>query len=336
MSPLSALITGLTTGGLTCFAVQGGLLLGLLARRENNGAEEETSGPARLILPVSAFLVAKLVAYTIAGFLLGWFGNRIALTDTTKIVLQTVAGVVMIIAGVRLFAPRFLPWLTFNPPSSVRRFIRQRAKSKLIIAPAILGFLTVFIPCGTTQAMELAAIASSNALQGAALLAAFTLGTFPLFLVIGMLARGSVLIQRRLTALAAVVVISLGLYTLNGVLVYTGSAYSVQNVAASASEIIWGDSQSADAVADVNPRIIVYAGGYDPDTITVPSGQDVTLTLVGQPILGCTNIFRIPQLNLTTNVKPDAETKIAAFFPTPGRYTFTCGMGMYTGTINAI
>ncbi|MBI5404866.1 MAG: sulfite exporter TauE/SafE family protein [Candidatus Kerfeldbacteria bacterium] len=334
MTPLAALITGLTTGGLTCFAVQGGLLLGILAKREETQSTGEVSKLERIFLPVSAFLVAKAIAYTIAGFLLGWLGARMALTDTWKMILQSVAAAAMLIAGVRLLWPRFLPWLSFTPPAAVRRFVRRSTKSELVIAPAVLGFLTVLIPCGTTQAMELAAMASSSPLAGASIMLGFTLGTFPLFLIIGILARGSTMAQRRLSYAAALVVIGLGLYSFNGVLLYAGSPYSFQNVIASVDRVLFGSQVPVEA--DTNPVINVLANSYNPDELTIPSGRDVNLTLTTKGRLGCTSIFRIPELNITKNLNPSDTTTFAINFPNPGRYTFTCGMGMYSGTINAI
>lgn len=336
MSPFTALITGLTTGGLTCFAVQGGLLIGLLARR--NEGDEVLTGWRRLFLPVSAFLAAKIVAYTTLGLGLGWLGNRLSISSGAQIALQVVAGLFMVVAGIRLIVPHWLPWLTITPPAGVRRFIRQRAKSQALIAPAILGFLTVLIPCGTTQAMELAAIATGNAFQGAAILLAFTLGTVPLFFIIGVLARETSLFRRRLKYAAASLVVGLGLYSLNGALVASGSSYTFQNVVAGARFAFFGESAGAEgnAVAATNLVINVLPAGYDPNELTVPAGQPVTITLNAEGRLGCTSIFRLPQLDIETAVAQDRPTTIAATFAKPGRYTFTCGMGMFSGTINAV
>jgi sulfite exporter TauE/SafE len=331
MTPLAAFITGLTTGGLTCFAVQGGLLLGLLARRQEG--DERLSHWQRLFLPVSAFLIAKAIAYALLGFGLGWLGNKIQLTDTARIWLQSAAGIFMVISGIKLIFPQWLPWLSFQPPAGVRRFIRRSARSQAIVAPAILGFLTILIPCGTTQAMEVAAIASGAALSGAGIMLAFVLGTAPLFLLIGILAKGTTLLQRRLSYAAATIVIGLGLYTLNGVLVLVDSPYSVQNeVAALRATLSSGET----AEVSSNPVITVAGNGYSPSQLTVPAGQPVTLTLNTTGNLGCTSIFVIPKLNIRKNLPDRGTTIVAANFPESGRYSFTCGMGMYTGTIEAI
>lgn len=338
MSPLTALLTGLTSGGLTCLAVQGGLLVGLLARRE----PDSETGPRwrQLVAPVGAFLSAKLVAHALLGLGLGLLGSRLALSPQVRIALQTLAALFMVVAGIRLLRPTWLPWLNFVPPAPLRRLVRRAGRNESLLAPALLGLLTIFIPCGTTQAMEIAAIATRSASQAAAIMGAFVLGTAPLFFVIGLLAKGTTLIQRRLAFVTAAIVIGLGLSSLNGVLVMTGSSYSFQSQRAAWAWVLSGreaqPSGDANAVADNAPTIEVRTNGYTPSSLTVAANQPVTLNLRGLGRLGCTSIFRIPTLNIEQSIHSDGTTRVALRFPRPGRYTFTCGMGMYTGTIDAV
>lgn len=334
MSFLSAFMTGITTGGLTCLAVQGGLLIGVLAVADTeSGARRDWR---RLIMPVSAFLVAKIAIHTVLGFGLGWFGNSIALTPTIRITLQVVAGLFMLVTGIRLIAPNFLPWLTLMPPARVRRFIRASSKSTSLFAPFVLGLLTILIPCGTTQAIEIAAIATGDAFRAASIMLGFTLGTAPLFLIIGVLAKGTTLLQKRLSYVAAALVIGLSLYTLNGALVLTDSPYEFHNVTRAVGNALFGERTAEPASANDTPTILVSASGYSPDEITVHAGRTVHLTLQTRSTLGCTGIFRIPQLNIEQSLTPSSTATITATFPNTGSYTFTCGMGMYRGTINAI
>lgn len=335
MTPLTALLTGLTTGGLTCLAVQGGLLFGLLARRQEDDAQ--LRGWQKLFLPVSAFLVAKIAIYTLFGLGLGWLGSKLQLTQTTRIVLQSIAGAFMIVAGIRLIVPSWLPWLNINPPAAVRRFVRRSAKSQALAAPAFLGLLTILIPCGTTQAMEIAAIATGKPLAAASILLAFTLGTAPLFLIIGVLAKGTAFFQSRLRWVAAALVVGLGLYTLNGVLIMVDSPLTLQRQATAFNKVFLGGSNSNETeVAETDQVINVLSNGYNPDTVTVSAGQPVRLRLKTGGIYGCTSVFRIPKLKIEKSLPATGETIVTATFQNPGQYTFSCGMGMYSGTINAI
>lgn len=339
MSPLTAFLTGLSTGGLTCLAVQGGLLLGLLAIRQDDEGEVYLGRWQRLILPVNAFLVAKILVYSIFGFALGALGSQLQLSGSARIWLQLIAALFMIATGVRLIFPRWLPWLNIGAPAGIRRLVRRSARSRLMIAPAILGALTILIPCGTTIAMEAAAVTTGSAIQAARIMFAFTIGTAPLFFVLGILARGTAVFQRRLAWVAAAFVIGVGLYTFNGVLVLLDSPYSWQREVVAARQAFGrDDGQTANATitADSAPVITVLAAGYAPNAVTVPSGQPVKLTFKGQGNTGCTSVVRIPKLQVLKTLTPNGIDVVTATFPKPGKYTFTCGMGMYSGVIEAV
>lgn len=181
-------LTGLFAGALTCLAVQGGLLATSIAQRHEENLKDETikSGNA---LPILSFLAAKLVAYTILGLLLGWFGSLFQLSLAANIVMQLAVGIFMLGTALNLLNvhPLFR-YFIIQPPKFLTRMIRKESKSKNLFAPAILGAFTVFIPCGATQAMMALSIASGNPISGAAILFVFVLGTSPLFFILGYLA----------------------------------------------------------------------------------------------------------------------------------------------------
>lgn len=77
-------ITGLVTGGLTCLAVQGGLLTSMIAQRESTIASV-TNAKGQNAVPILSFLFAKLIAYTFLGFLLGWLGAVVQLSLSIKV-----------------------------------------------------------------------------------------------------------------------------------------------------------------------------------------------------------------------------------------------------------
>jgi sulfite exporter TauE/SafE len=187
-------ITGLTVGGLTCLAVQGGLLASIIAAREEDQLEKEkrnkrgatVSFHTQTVWPTLVFLGSKLVAYTILGFILGAFGGVLNISPTVQIWMQFVAGLYMIAIALNLLNVHpIFRYAVIQPPRFLTRMVRNQSKSKDLFAPAFLGALTIFIPCGTTLAMEALAISSANAFLGAAIMAAFVLGTTPLFFGVG-------------------------------------------------------------------------------------------------------------------------------------------------------
>src|SRR3989344_3713342 len=135
-------LTGLTVGGLTCLAVQGGLLASVIAERSEGDLEEGKSGKHNL-LPILAFLVTKLIAYTTLGFLLGLFGQSLAISDQVRITMQILAGIYMLlVAGDLLNLHPIFRYAILQPPRFLTRMIREESKSQDIFAPALLGFMT--------------------------------------------------------------------------------------------------------------------------------------------------------------------------------------------------
>lgn len=345
-------ITGLTVGGLTCLAVQGGLLASTIAVREEADLESGNKRRHTIFLTL-AFLIAKLAAYTLLGFILGAFGGALNISPEVQIVMQFIAGLYMIAIALNLLNVHpIFRYVVIQPPRFLTRIVRNQSKSKDLFAPAFLGVMTIFIPCGTTLAMEALAISAANAVLGAAIMFSFVLGTTPLFFGIGWLT--TILgdnFRKKFLKFAALAVIYLGVKSVNGALVAGGSPVTLQNLAANSPVQIdlnagyerrIGYQQQAKG-ADRSVReengeqiadISVYPNGYSPSYLQVKSGERVKLNISSVGGLGCTSVFRIPQLGISKNVPLNGKTEIA-FTPTnPGKIIWTCSMGMYSGIID--
>ena len=165
---LLAFITGLTTGGLSCLAVQGGLLASSIASEVEQSVQKQ-SAPVQRVKPGTAsqqlqvragrpillFLTAKLVAYTLLGFVLGWVGSVFQLTPMMRAILLIAIGVFMVGNALRMLNVHpIFRYFALEPPSFVTRYIRRKSKDQSsALTPLFLGALTVLIPCGVTQAM---------------------------------------------------------------------------------------------------------------------------------------------------------------------------------------
>lgn len=322
-------LTGLTTGGLSCLAVQGGLLAATLA------ATAESDHQLHDAIPTALFLISKLLAYTLLGALLGYFGSIFQLTASARIWFQVIAAVLMLgLAGNMLNLHPIFRYFVIQPPKWVGRLLRNQSRTPGVFAPVLLGLFTVLIPCGVTQAMEVLAVSSGNPVSGALVLFSFVLGTSPLFLIIGWLTtKFSETFRARFFKAAAFLVIFIAFSSLNGALVLAGSKYSFDNW-------VWAFKQtfliSAAPAATNDVTINVANNGYSPRNFSVKVNQPVNLTLVTQGTYSCASVFTIPSLNITKVLPPTSSTQIS-FTPTQtGILSFACGMGMYTGTINVI
>lgn len=325
-------MTGLTVGGLTCLAVQGGLLASVIAVREEEEVEKGIN-TKNTVLPTLAFLMAKLFAYTILGFILGAFGGAVGINQTAQIIMQFVAGLYMVAVALNLLNihPIFR-YAIIQPPKFLTRKVRNQSKSKALFAPALLGAMTIFIPCGTTLAMEALAISSANAIYGALIMGVFVLGTVPLFFGIGWLT--SVLgdnFRAVFLKTAALAVLYLGIVSINGALIAGGSTINLGSIANTDTAVSVSNSNGVQ-----NVDITITSRGYSPNYIKVKKNQLVKLKLTSTDAYTCASAFRIPSLGITKNLQPN-DTQVIEFTPAnTGKIAFTCSMGMYRGVIDVI
>lgn len=340
MNLTAIFLTGLLTGGLTCLAVQGGLLAATLAEREQEKLEDKAKNSGKA-LPILSFLGAKLIAYTLFGFLLGWLGSVFQLSPVMSGVVQILVAIFMIGTALNLLNihPVFR-YFVIQPPRFLTRIVRSQAKSGDLFAPALLGALTIFIPCGTTQAMMALAIASGNSLSGALIMFAFVLGTSPIFFVLGYLATrlGEALHQKFLRVAAAVIVL-LAIFNLNNGLALTGTNFAVEAAWRNVFCTIAFCTKNSDLLHDVasEATINIGSGGYSPNQITVRASSAVTLKLVNNGGGGCAAAFTVPSLGIRKIVPVGSVQTIVFTAPAvTGPLPFMCSMGMYRGIINVI
>src|SRR5260221_7555678 len=106
-----AFLTGLTTGGLSCLAVQGGLLASSIASVTEQGSER---GNWRY---VGMFLAAKLAAYTVLGYFLGLLGSALTLSPKVLGSVQIIVGLFMLATAARLLnIPPIFRYVVIQPP----------------------------------------------------------------------------------------------------------------------------------------------------------------------------------------------------------------------------
>lgn len=359
-------LTGLTTGGLSCLAIQGGLLASSVAKQAEedllNTAQNsaQTRNSAR---PVFLFLGARLASYTILGALLGIAGSMLQLTPYMRAALQIAIGIYMLGLALHLLNVHpFFRHFMLQPPRLVTRYIRRKAKSGNddVLTPTFLGAMTVFIPCGITIAMMALAIGTGNALTGATIMFAFILGTSPLFFA---LAYAAVKLGARKQAVfmkfAAVVVLVLGLVALEGGLNLAGSPLSLANMRQSLTEEKPSTNEVKPAeVATLPPatnpsetptqstpptatppadndvlRMSATSDSYSPSVIKAKAGQPYKLEIDSQDNQGCGRGLTIPSLGLQKVLPENGKVTIDLPAQEKGTMRITCSMGMYNAKI---
>jgi sulfite exporter TauE/SafE len=337
-------LTGLTTGGVSCLAMQGGLLASIIA----NQKDKELSHPGNQTkansfdhldwMPVLIFLVAKLVAYTIFGFLLGLAGSYFTLSLGVRLVFQVAASLFMFATAMNLLDVHpIFRFVVLQPPKFALRWVRSSAKATAFFSPALLGLMTIFVPCGVTQAMEVLAISSGSALTGAMIMFAFVLGTAPIFAIIGILtAKLSEVWNKRFLQFAALILVIMGLMGLNGVLTVLDAPVTVQKLIAGVSSIGEPPNWYKATETTQSQTIEITNSGYSPNHFTVKVGLPVTLKLVNKDAYSCAAAFTFRKFNISAQIRP-SEEKTFIFTPTEtGEFTYACSMGMYQGTMTVV
>jgi sulfite exporter TauE/SafE len=352
-----AFITGLTTGGLSCLAVQGGLLASSLeqqleqqldlqieqeiaARRTHRSRKNRDRflTHPRLALPILLFLGAKLTVYTVLGFLLGALGSVLQLNALSRAILLIAVGIFMVGNALRMFDVHpIFRFFAIEPPKFITRFIRRKAKNgESFFAPLFLGALTVFIPCGVTQAMMAIAIGTGSALQGAALMFAFVLGTSPVFFTVAFLAMQlGARMEKLFMRFVAVVILVLGLVSVNSGLTLMGSPLSVTNMLQTAkaeqTNLVTASLPQSDGI---NLYLSAGNSGYSPRVLHARADIPITLNLVTSQTYSCARSFVLPAVGVEKLLPASGTETISIPAQAAGTVMrFSCSMGMYTGQI---
>lgn len=337
-------VIGITAGGLSCLAIQGGLLATAVTQREDHdldevrkryvsGANHEPGLPRHDGKPVLWFLASKTIAYTLLGAGLGALGTLIQPSPVGRGFLQIFTALFMLATALHLLRVHpIFRHVVLQPPAFITRRIRKEARSGSAFAPATLGAMTVLLPCGVTQAMMVLAINSGKPGLGAAILFTFTIATAPLFFMLGYFATklGDIM-QSRFTKFAAIAIVAIALLTLDSGLRLADSPVTFASVKNSlfAPEEAVAAALGADGVQEV--RIEAGAGGYSPGLVKIAAGEPARLTFVDAGG-GCTL-----SLVFQDQLYPISGEQTIELPPQqPGEIRYSCAMGMYGGTIAVV
>jgi sulfite exporter TauE/SafE len=281
-------------------------------------------------LPILLFLAAKLVAYTLLGLLLGWLGSFLTFDPITRAGLMILIAIFMVGNGLRMLNVHpFFRNFVIEPPKFITRVIRRTAKGTDTATPLFLGALTVFIPCGVTQAMMAAALGLGDPFSAALLMFAFTLGTSPVFFAVAYFTtRIGASLEKHFMRFVAIFILFLGFVTFDNALNLLG--------APSVTSLFTARQAAAPPAAEASDKLILRAEnrGYNPARLAAQAGVPVTLNIVTENTTSCARDFVIPAIKYYVLLSRTG-TETVEIPPQPAGTTmrFTCSMGMYTGLI---
>ena len=186
-SMTAAFLVGLL-GGTHCIGMCGGIVGAL----SSGLSLDVRSSRARLVAAQLAYNSGRISSYTVAGVLLGLFGQQLGEWDVLGHypVGRIVAAVIMILFGVYLagwwHSLLYLEragarlWKYIEPLG--RRFIPVRGAGQAYL----LGLVWGWLPCGMVYAVLALALASGSMAGGGIIMLAFGLGTLPVMLTMGL------------------------------------------------------------------------------------------------------------------------------------------------------
>jgi len=173
MSPeiLAAFLVGLV-GSLHCIGMCGPIAIALPVPDSSN----ISFFTGRIL-----YNIGRVVAYSFLGAILGLVGGKIALAGVQQVV-SIILGVVVIVAV--LLPQKYKNYFAQHP---LIQKLAQPLKSNIGVlfskgtfyAMFLIGILNGFLPCGLVYVALAGAIASGDAISGAAVMILFGLGTVP-------------------------------------------------------------------------------------------------------------------------------------------------------------
>lgn len=168
---LAAFLVGLV-GSLHCIGMCGPIAIALPVPDSNN----LSFFTGRIL-----YNLGRVVTYSFLGAILGLVGSKIALAGAQQVV-SIVLGVVIIIAV--LLPQKFKNYFAQHPivqklAHPLKSNIGMLFKKGTFSAMFLIGILNGFLPCGLVYVALAGAIASGDAISGAAVMILFGLGTVP-------------------------------------------------------------------------------------------------------------------------------------------------------------
>ncbi|MDD5026038.1 MAG: sulfite exporter TauE/SafE family protein [Candidatus Peribacteraceae bacterium] len=341
-------VIGLVAGASSCLAVTGGLLLAVAAKY--NETHRSSTGAQR-VMPLLHFNIGRLISYFLLGGLAGWLGQSIALSTKMTGYMTIVVALVMLYLALTIL--KIIPKGSFpiRLPNALAHRIARLSETDHPLAPFALGALTFFLPCGFTQSLQLAALASGSFQMGAFTMFFFALGTLPALLgvsLVSSLSHGS--FSRIFLRFSGTLVLVLALFNIRSGLTLLGYTISLSDSTTGKQQVAaqqlppppvqepaptpQAPSNQAQVSAPAGLQQIsmkVSSYSYDPEVITLQAGVPVRWIIDASNASGCTSGLVVPDLGIQRILKR-GENVIEFTAPsTPGKIAFSCSMGMVRG-----
>ena len=326
-------VIGLITS-VHCIAMCGGINLSQTLQKQEANAEEISRSMFRNTF---SYNMGRVVSYTVIGGVLGAVGGLAGIGDSlqTSTVFQgslkLLAGIIMVVMGGNMLGifPG-LRKLRIHISFSGRKSLWKKR------TPFLVGLCNGFMPCGPLQSMEIVALASGSWASGAFSMFCFSLGTVPLMLGFGSIfsALGKKF-TRQILKTGAILVVVMGLAMMSQGSALSGFGSRSGEKAATEADNVQDNDQTDTAVEKDGVQYVssTLRSGRYPD-ITVKAGEPVKweIQVPEGSINGCNYKMILQDFGMDHTFE-NGENVIEFIPEKEGVYTYSCWMGMITGTI---
>lgn len=323
-------LTGLVTS-LHCVAMCGSFVLTFAITGKKNGQTKLSA-----FFPHLIYNSTRMISYFAVGLAAGFLGSAVDL-GSYKGLVSIVAGVLMVLLALNMLNVHpWLRFLSFRLPRRLTDKVFSSAEQADAFAPAIFGLFSGLMPCGPLQAMVLYAAGSGSPGRGGLIMLLFGLGTVPLLLAYGTVASSlAKRFSKQLAVIGALIIIILGLATVNRGLVLVGFKYNFSYAAQQVTKLFVPDPPVTAVPRDVKTQNVTIhtIDGYVPNTITVKRSVPVRLTIINPGNDMCTESIVFPSEGIDKKLRPYGTTVITFIPKKGGTFVFSSGCGMWQGTL---
>lgn len=311
----SAFLLGLIASVSTCMATTGALFAGISSQKDYSYVHG------------GAFIIGRIISYTVAGLLLGAFGKLVGFSSVTATLLQLITAILLLFIALDILG--LIKIGNYFGNTHVFTILQNKFEKLGTTGSFLLGFITYILPCGFTASVSVYAAGLGNLVESMLVLVLFALGTLPSLFIIHYITnfKKSVWYRWYVTAIAVLII-----------------TISVQTILSQVYILLPLYDQSQVTNVELPPVIdgkqivtmTVDAKGYNPSIFTVKSGTPVLWNINGQNVYGCQGSIKSPTLGIdVVNLKQGENT--VEFTPIKkGIFAFSCSMGMYNGTFKVI
>lgn len=336
-------LLGLLAGVSSCAALVGGLILSM--SKQWLGMYSAKNSTLEKLQPHLMFNMGRIASYAVLGGVLGLLGTKLQISLSFTALLIIAVSIMMTFLALQMLGVRAFRKFQFTMPRFVTSHIADETNFQAKYMPFLMGALTFFLPCGFTITTQGLALISGNPIQGALIMLFFVLGTSPALLAIGLSAvkfSRKPRLSYKFLKVGGILVLFFALYNINSQLNVLGfSGFSDLRLNFNNQQAANNNDNEEGLPPIVNGKQVIkmdaFSSGYKPNYFKVKVGVPVRWEINDAGTSGCTNaIISQGLFQGAINLEP-GQTSIKEFTPTkPGKYKFSCWMGMISGIIEVV